>query len=429
MTAAPMQHQTAAPMQHQKRAPLSVADITRPGALMCAIIISGGNLIFPRIPILLLLLLLAGATLALTPRRHERERFTPIFLLLGAVLLAGLARSGLADISATITRYANFLAAIMLLAMYLRIGRPAFVQDLCRILHPLAWIALLTVLLSTVVRPLFTPLEVQETIYYQLFFIFNYHVVLEDAGGLMRPNGIFYEPGVFQAYLSIYLYLSLFVLKNPRRTAIAALALFSTQSTTGIAVGCGLAAVYFWRQVGKGSLNRRVGMIAVAILLALLLSGPVIENVRSKFVGDLAGSSMARQFDLLTGINVIVNNPLFGIGFEPETYRQMAGTFAFQDTELDSHITEDRGNTNGVIVLLYSVGIPLALPFLFGLFRQTMLPDRLLVGGVIFVSMLSESLMLTPFFLLFQFSGLLLAPRTQPRNATEPVGPTAASLS
>lgn len=98
----------------------------------------------------------------------------------------------------------------------------------------------------------------------------------------------------------------------------------------------------------------------------------------------------------------------------------MSGALAFDDTLLDERITEDRGNTNGVIALVYSVGIPLSLPFLWGLFRQRMLPDRLLVGGLLFVSFMTESIMLTPFFLIFIFSGLLLSPR--PSRRREPVG-------
>lgn len=414
-----------------RTAPISGAAVAaRRASLLMAILISGGNLLIPRVPVLGLLLLFAAIAFAATPPARERQPFLAIYALLGAVLLASLYRSGLAELSSLVTRYANFGAGLALLAVYLRAGRPAFSADLGLLLAPLAWISIGTVVLSTLAPPLFQPLEVQETIYYQVFLIFNYHITIEDAGGLMRPNGPFYEPGVFHIYLNLYLYLCLFVLRSRGRAVIAGLAVLATQSTTGLAIGAGLVGYYFWRQLGRGSLNRRVGMLAIAVALAAVFSGPFIENVRSKFIGDMAGSSMSRQFDLITGINVVLAHPLAGIGFDPETYRQLSGAYAFDDTLLDDRITEDRGNTNGILVLLYSLGIPLALPFLWGLFRQTMLPDKLLVGGLLFVSLLTESIALTPFFLLFQFSGLLLSPRlTAARRQMGAVqGPVAAQL-
>lgn len=390
---------------------LALADLARRGALLGAILISGGNLLIPRIPVLALVLGLGLLALAATPRRSRSESVAAVLLLLGVVLLLSLGRSGLAEAGALVTRYANFAGGLTLLLIYLRAGRDRFVGDFVALIFPLAWVAIATVVLATLAGPLFQPLEVEETVYYQLFLIFNYHVQVEDAGGLMRANGPFYEPGVFHIYLNLLLYIFLFVKRNFRRAGVTALAVAATQSTTGVAVACGLGALVLWRELGRGSLHRRAAMLLLGAAVAALVAGPVIDNVRSKLVGDFAGSSWSRQFDLITGLNVVRAHPLVGIGFDQETYRQLSGAYAFEDTLLDDRITENRGNTNGVIVLLYSVGIPLGLVFLWGMFRQTMLPDRVLVGGVLFVSLLTESILFTPFFLMFIFSGLLLKAR------------------
>jgi hypothetical protein len=393
------------------RGHLTQGDLLRRSALVLAILISGGNLLIPRVPVLVVMAALALLAIATTRTAAVRPRFTLVYALLATVLLSILFRAGLTELQATIVRYANFAGGLLLLHMYLRAGQAHFIRDLTVILQPLAILAIATVILATLIEPAFQPKDVQETIYYHLFYLLNFHRTLEDAGGLQRPNGPFYEPGVLQIYLNLFLYLSLYVAKSTRKALLAGVAVLATQSTTGLAISAGLVGLHIWRQLGRGSLNRRVGVAMVAGLLAISVSGYIIDNVRSKFVGDMAGSSMARQFDLLTGLNVIAANPWVGIGFDPDRYRALSGALAFDDTLLDDRITEDRGNTNGVIALVYSVGIPLALPFLWGLFRQRMLPDRMLVGGLLFVSFMTESIMLTPFFLVFIFSGLLLAPK------------------
>ncbi len=394
---------------------LTQVDLLRRGALLLAILISGGNLLIPRVPVLVAMVALALLAIASTRTAAVRARFLLIYALLGVALLAILFRAGLSELSATTVRYANFAGGVVLLHMYLRAGQAHFIRDLVSILQPLAAIAIVTVVLATLIEPAFQPKEVQETIYYHLFYILNFHRTLEDAVGLQRPNGPFFEPGVFQSYLNIFLYLALYVLKSTPKAVLAGVAVLATQSTIGFAIAVGLVGLHVWRQLGYGSINRRAAIVGFAGLLAISLSGYIVENVRSKFIGDMAGSSMARQFDLLTGLNVIAANPWVGIGFDPDRYRALSGPLAFDDTLLDDRITEDRGNTNGIIALVYSVGIPLSLPFLWGLFRQRMLPDRLLVGGVLFLSFLTESVMLTPFYLIFIFSGLLLAPRAAKR--------------
>jgi hypothetical protein len=128
-----------------------------------------------------------------------------------------------------------------------------------------------------------------------------------------------------------------------------------------------------------------------------------------KFSGDSQGSFWARQFDLLTGINVIMENPVIGIGFDYTEYYRAAAHLGFSDTPLTERITDDRGNTNGIVFLFYSIGIPLGIPFLVGLFRQQLLANRWMIGGALALSLMSESMIFTPFFLMFIFSGLLLS--------------------
>ena len=104
-------------------------------------------------------------------------------------------------------------------------------------------------------------------------------------------------------------------------------------------------------------------------------------------------------------------NPLLGIGFDYDQYRHAASRLGYADTPLPGRMTEERTNSNGVVFLLYSVGIPLSVPFLIGMFRQRLFPHRVLMGIVLFLGLMGESIIFTPFFLMIIYSGLLLRGR------------------
>jgi O-Antigen ligase len=368
--------------------------------------ISGGNLIFPRPVILVAMIALLAMLAARQVHIKPQGRVSVIIGLLAAILVVSLTHTDLSALLPTLIRFANFAAGLMLLQLYLRTNQGQLAVDLRFLLKPMTAQAILTPILALVAAPLFLPITVQETTYQSFLVLFNYHVTLEDAAGLVRPDGLFYEPGVFQIYLNLYLYLVLFVFREWRRAPMAVLAVLATQSTTGILIAIlqlAYAALHVTRRL---SLRRKLPALIAAGLVAIPIGLFAARNVASKLTGDFQGSSMARQYDLLTGLSVIAENPLLGIGFDHNSYKEIAGRLGYQDTELDEHLTADRGNTNGVIFLCYSIGIPLAFPFLWGIFNQQFFTHRLLVGIILLLSFMSESMIFTPFFLLIIFSGL-----------------------
>jgi hypothetical protein len=167
------------------------------------------------------------------------------------------------------------------------------------------------------------------------------------------------------------------------------------------------------RYLSRGSLAVRVVKAFVAAMVIAALGLVAAANIQDKFTGDSQGSYWARQYDLLTGINVIQQNPIFGIGFDYEQYYRASSQLGFADTLLPERIIRDRGNSNGIIFLLYSIGIPLSIPFLVGMFRQTLFPNRGLIGVTLFLSFIGESIIFTPFFLMIIFSGLLIKRRAR----------------
>ena len=382
-------------------------DVIRRIVLLLAMLISGGNLIFPRLPMLILVVLLC-----LTYRHWMitiRRSMLPLLVLLAVILIVTVLRPEGSDPVTTAVRYANFIAGLTLLDLYLAAGPELLWKDLQVVVRFMVWQALLTVLLATAFPFLFIPFPVEETPYNTFLGIFNYHVMLEESTALIRPDGFFYEPGVLQIYLNLFLYVSLFIFNRRLEALFATLAVFSTQSSTGVLIACMIIAWYVaTRYINRGSLAVRVlKTLASTAVLAAVVAG-VAVNLQQKFTGEGSGSFMARQYDLITGLNIVTAHPWLGIGFDYDQYLRASASLGFADTDLPDRITSDRTNSNGIVFLLYSLGIPLAVPFLLGMFRQRLFPHRILIGGALFLASFGESLLFTPFFLMIIFSGMLV---------------------
>lgn len=380
-------------------------------ALFLSMLISGGLLLFPRIPILIMVILLglAAAGFRVAPIR----RTWPVLFLLVCVLVITLVRPGPIHFESLVIRYANFFCALVLLNVYL-LGRPtALANDLYVILRWMAFQAVATVVLAHTVRFLFATINLGEASFQTILLLFNYHSLIEDASGLLRPDGFFYEPGVFQIYLNIYLYLTLFVFRNHKQAFLAVLAVFATQSTTGVLIAIILLSAAFYEQMKLSSFRGKL----LTLLFALIVAPPVVylsySNVTDKLFGELQGSSWAREYDFYTGINVIAEYPLLGIGFDNQRYLSVAGRVGYEDTQLSQRNLDERGgNSNGLIFLIYNLGIPLSLPFLFSILNQKLFQHRFIFGSLLSLSFFGESIILTPFFLIFILSGFIIGYRS-----------------
>ena len=384
--------------------PSTRSSLLRHGVLFLSFLISGGMLLFPRVPILLLIL--AGCLLAPGFRLVLRKEIVPGLVLIAVITVIALLRPGTPQLDALVVRLGNALAALALLNLYVAQPRSALASDLHRMLGWMAIQALLTVALAHMLGFLFIPLEVSGATYHTFLLLLNFHVTIEDAGGLIRPDGFFFEPGVFQIYLNLYLFLTLFVYRNLGRAALALAAVLTTQSTTGLAICLLLLGAFVLSEVRVSTLRRKLLIGIAAAVVAVPVALFAYANVTQKLFGEFQGSSLARTYDLITGINVLAAHPWLGIGFDHERYKEEAARLGYADTELSREQTVERSTSNGNLYLLYSLGIPLSLPFLIGMFRQRFLPHRWLVGMLLFLSFMGEAIILTPFFLLLILSGL-----------------------
>lgn len=331
----------------------------------------------------------------------------PIFILLSFILILSFLWPGGFDVSSMIIRYANFIAAILIFNYFINVPKDDLQKDLYVILRFFAYQAIITFFLAIFANFLFETITINDTPYSTILFLFTYHTFLEDLSALARPDGFFYEPGVFQIYLNIYLYLCLFVFKKNWQALIAIAAVLTTQSTPGIFICLFLLFYYVMiDKFNKTSFLSKEGKLFFGLLFIIPIAAIAYLNFNEKFYGEFIGSSWARQYDLITGINVVKKYPLAGIGFNYDEYYKAATDLGFSETVLSDENIANRANSNGILTLLYSIGIPLSIPFILGIFSQTFFKHKLLIAIILFVSALSEQIIFTPFYLFLIFSGI-----------------------
>jgi len=294
--------------------------------------------------------------------------------------------------------------------------RDTLSKDLLPIFRFMVLQIFLTIALAMFAGYMFSPVQVGDTIYYTIFWVLTYHVTIASDAGLVRPDGFFFEPSAFQVYMNIFLFISLFVLRRRNDIFLALAAVFMLQSTTGILIGLFLVAAYYMVNFKTSGMSGRFLILIVAPLVAAPLLVIAAINLESKVTGDYRGSTWARQYDFFTGLNVIRANPLFGIGFDYERYKSEARRVGYDAGELDFSATADRTNSNGLLTLLISIGIPMSLPFLFAMFRQRFFKPALVFGVLLTLSFLGQAIMLTPFFLMIMFSAMLTAAQSAVRR-------------
>jgi hypothetical protein len=373
--------------------------------LLCGILLSGGSLLFPRPMLAVAVIVLALFQFRLLSPKLKRHNI-PVLVWILLVLLLAFIRSQDVDMSAIFVRVVNFYLALILLTIYCKGNRDKLAGDLVFLLRPMAYQSILTVLLALVLPSAFMSISTGELDYKTFLMLFTYHRTVEDVGLLVRPDGFFYEPGVFQIYLNIYLFMVTRQQRPMRELVPAVVAVFLTQSTTGLIIASLILLTFSFRFFFKISALRRVGFVLVALALAVPTFTYVKNNIHQKLYGDLAGSSMARQYDFVTGMKVIQDHPFTGIGFSPAEYFKKANQLGAPVDMLSVNDVNGRNTSNGLMNLFYTIGVPLGIALFVGLFRQKYLGQRLLFGMILSLGLVGEALVFTPIFLLFAFSGM-----------------------
>jgi hypothetical protein len=156
-----------------------------------------------------------------------------------------------------------------------------------------------------------------------------------------RNSSIFSEPGLFQVYIS----LSLFVLLNtPHKIrykylyiTILLVAVYTTKSTTGyiITVFVLVSQMFQGRYAQHNRLSKYSRVIIPVVLVgSLITSSFFLSNLQDKFFNENSGSYSSRQNSTIIDLLIISESPLTGRGFG--NYSKIMLNYGAQGLNADS---------------------------------------------------------------------------------------------
>ncbi len=253
---------------------------------------------------------------------------------------------------------------------------------------------------------------------YETFFNIFFYVpkkCLISVFGLeiCRNQGLFWEPGILQAFLNILFFLEAFIIKKSKALLIIiGFVILTTYSTTGLSILLLQGIVYIHNEFKKNKLF----LFIVAVLIPIYLVLQV--NVEDKVQGEKEASFQKRFFDLTQPFYIALENPITGIGLDSEQFQKLREEFYFTSSTLDYihdqtglglkvNVT-DKGSSNSIMFLLAATGFPTAILFIYMFFKQQIIKDkRWLWMIIIIISVMSEPLLLRPFFFIFIVSGFM----------------------
>lgn len=161
---------------------------------------------------------------------------------------------------------------------------------------------------------------------------------------VFRLQSFFWEPGVYAIYLIFALYYWVFKKDKKKKTHIVVLliSIFLTFSTTGICIGIAIYAIY-WIRIARIQKSSKP-MLFVAIALMAFIGIYVVWTTKRLDSSGVNGSFYLRRRDIIDGLSLIVQKPIFGWGYK--------NYGVFEDVQ-----KLGRGSSNGLITLGYTMGI------------------------------------------------------------------------
>lgn len=233
-------------------------------------------------------------------------------------------------------------------------------------------------------------------------YIFNYHATATRFGiDFIRNEGLFWEPGVLVIFMNIFVYMILFEYNQKLSKAILPIiVIITTASTSGYLVLSFILLVYLLGRLKSGKHKLFVIILSVGLFAALF---PIMQEEFMFKTTEGVSSTHKRYFDFVAPLELAKDHPFFGIGPDPVKYihetRNMTVDFG------EYVIDRDTGSSNLFSTLFAYYGIPMALLFLYSLYRQNIFKKRWLFFFIILVGLLSEPMAFCHLYFLFIMSG------------------------
>ena len=227
-----------------------------------------------------------------------------------------------------------------------------------------------------------------------------------------RNQGLFWEPGILQVFLNMFFFLEAFIIKKRKSLLLlTAIVILTTYSTSGLALLFIQSVVYLFNEF-KTNKWFMPFILALGIPIYIIFS----LNVEEKIQGEKQTSFQKRYFDLIQPLFIALENPLTGIGLDVEQFQNMRQEFYISSSSL-SYLEEqtgieskvrgtEKGSSNSITFLFAAMGFPTAILLVYMFFKQQIIKEKKWLWMLIMVvSVMSEPLLLRPFFFLFIVSG------------------------
>jgi hypothetical protein len=227
-----------------------------------------------------------------------------------------------------------------------------------------------------------------------------------------RNQGLFWEPGVLQGFLNMFFFLEAFIIKKRKSLLLlTAVVILTTYSTTGLALLLIQSAVYLFNEFKTNK-----WLIPFAFVLCIPIYMIFSLNAEEKIQGEKEASFQKRYFDLIQPLFIALEHPLTGIGLDVKQFQNMRQEFYIsssflnslqEQTGIESKVSgTDKGSSNSITFLFSAMGFPTAILLLYMFFKQQIIKEKKWLWMLIMVvSVMSEPLLLRPFFFLFIVSG------------------------
>ena len=254
---------------------------------------------------------------------------------------------------------------------------------------------------------------------YKTFFHIFYYMPEKSVVSIFnfefcRNQGLFWEPGILQIYLNMLFFLEAFVFKKSKLLLLlASVLIITTYSTTGLILLLFQSFFYF-----KSSFKNKKVLAPILIILLIPIYLVLNTNVKEKISGEREASFQKRMFDFTQPFFIALDYPLTGIGLDLVQFQKKRQEFYISSNRLQSinnslgvqakFETTEKGSSNSIMFLLACTGFPTTIILLFMFYKQKIIkPKRYIWLILLTLSVISEPLLLRPFFLIFIISGFV----------------------
>jgi len=169
-------------------------------------------------------------------------------------------------------------------------------------------------------------------------------------------------------------------------------------------------------------LKREIYKTKIILPLIIILLIPIYMvfnlNIDEKLQGEKESSFQKRMFDLTQPFFIALEHPITGIGLDLVQFQKARQEFYISSNKLQvvntflgveaKFETTNKGSSNSIMFLLACTGFPTTILFLYMFIKQQIITqEKWLFSIIIIISVMSEPLLLRPFFFLFIVSGFL----------------------